>query len=253
LTSASFPDAGAAALVYVDTLRDRCEIDGDDGHHLERVRRLRVGERVDAADGAGTWRPYEIVETRRGCVVLEARGVAQREPQPTFPIALAVALQKGGLEAVVASVTELGVARIVPVRTARAVVRWDEARGAAAVRRLRVVAREAGMQSRRARLPDVDGVTDLAALVATPGLVIADRGGAPAGELGAPGPSGWTVLVGPEGGLAPEELGLLGGVTTLSLGPHVLRAATAPIAAVAVLLDQVRRIGPLGGPQMRPE
>jgi 16S rRNA (uracil1498-N3)-methyltransferase len=241
----TFPDAAAAALVYVDTLGERCEIEGDDGHHLERVRRLRVGEQVDAADGTGAWRRYEIVETRRGGVVLEARGSLEHEPEPSPPIALAVALQKGGLEGVVASVTELGVARIVPVRTARAVVRWDEARGAAAVGRLRSVAREAGMQSRRARLPEVDDVVDLEALVGMPGLVIADRDGNPAAALGAPGPDGWTVLVGPEGGLAPEELASLAGVPTLGLGPHVLRAATAPVAAAAVLLEHARREHPV--------
>jgi 16S rRNA (uracil1498-N3)-methyltransferase len=240
----TFPDAGAAALVYVETLGERCEIDGDDGHHLERVRRLRVGEQVDAADGAGAWRRYEIVETHRGSVVLEARGDLEHEPESAPPIGLAVALQKGGLEAVVAAVTELGIARIVPVRTVRAVVRWDEARGAAAVRRLRSVAREAGMQSRRARLPAVDDVIDFDALVGTPGLVVADRDGNPAAALGAPGPAGWTVVVGPEGGLAPEEVATLADAPTLALGPHVLRASTAPIAAAAVLLEQARRERP---------
>jgi 16S rRNA (uracil1498-N3)-methyltransferase len=241
----TFPDSGAAALVYVDTLGDRCEIDGDDGHHLERVRRLRVGEQVDAADGAGAWRRYEIIETRRGSVVLEARGILEHEPAPTPPIALAVALQKGGLDSVVSSVTELGVARIVPVRTARSVVRWDESRGAVAVRRLRSVAREAGMQSRRARLPVVDDVIDLDALVGTPGLVVADRDGNPAAALGAPGPDGWTVLVGPEGGFAPAERAALAGAPTLGLGPHVLRAATAPVAAAAILLEHARRERPI--------
>jgi len=52
-------------------------------------------------------------------------------------------------------------------------------------------------------------------------------------------------LVGPEGGLAPEELATLAGAPTLGLGPHVLRAATAPIAAAAVLLEQARREGPV--------
>jgi 16S rRNA (uracil1498-N3)-methyltransferase len=238
------PDAGAAALVYVDALADRCEVSGDDGHHLERVRRLRVGEHVDAADGAGTWRRYEIVETRRGNVVLEARGDVEYVPDPAPPVALAVALQKGGLEAVVASVTELGVARVIPVRTARAVVRWDDARAAAAVRRLRSVAREAGMQSRRPRLPIVDEVVEVEALLALPGLVVADRDGQPASALGVPGPAGWTVMVGPEGGFAPQERAALAGVPTLSLGPHVLRAVTAPVAAAAVLLEHARHTPP---------
>ena len=77
----TFPDAAAAALVYVESLGERCEIDGDDGHHLERVRRLRVGERVDAADGAGAWRRYEIIETRRG-VGSFVNGTAARAHPP---------------------------------------------------------------------------------------------------------------------------------------------------------------------------
>ena len=101
------------------------------------------------------------------------------------------------------------------------------------------------MQSRRARLPVVDDVVDLGALVGTPGLVVADRDGNPVAALGAPGPAGWTVLVGPEGGLAPEELASLAGVPTLGLGPHVLRAATAPVAAAAVVLEHARRERPV--------
>jgi 16S rRNA (uracil1498-N3)-methyltransferase len=54
--------------------------------------------------------------------------------------------------------------------------------------------------------------------------------------------SEWTVLVGPEGGLAPEELATLSGSVRLSLGPHVLRAVTAPIAAVALLVGETSRL-----------
>ena len=239
-------DAGAVAHVFVDALDDACVITGDDGHHLQRVRRLAPGEAVTAADGSGAWRSYAVTEVANGCLTLEARGEVERGPDtPGAPVSLAVALTKGGLDDVVGAVTELGVARVIPVRTARVVVRWDPDRARRAVVRLRAVAREAAMQSRRARVPVVDDVVALAALVDRSGLVVAARDGVTASEL-APPPKeiGWTVLVGPEGGLAPEELELLAAAPRLRLGPHVLRAATAPLAAVAVLTAEASRLGP---------
>ena len=100
------------------------------------------------------------------------------------------------------------------------------------------------MQSRRARVPIVDDVVDLAAIVDLPGLVVAARDGVGATLLPAPPEPGWTVLVGPEGGLAPAELAILGAAPRLRLGPHVLRAATAPVAAVAVLSAEAARLAP---------
>lgn len=235
--------ANAVAHVFVDALDDRCAITGADGHHLQRVRRLTVGEIVTAADGSGAWRTYEIVEVTTGGLALDARGETEHAPTPPIGVGLAVALTKGGLEDVVAAVTELGVARVTPVRTARAVVRWDPTRAAKAAVRLRAVAREAAMQSRRARIPVVEEVVDLARLVDRPGLVVADVAGVGAWELPRPTGGEWTALVGPEGGLAPEELEDLASVPRLRLGPHVLRAVTAPVAATAVLGAEVARMG----------
>jgi 16S rRNA (uracil1498-N3)-methyltransferase len=92
------------------------------------------------------------------------------------------------------------------------------------------------MQSRRAHVPEIDDVTPLAALAPRPGLVVADRAGSHPDDLDPPGSGEWTVVVGPEGGLASDELRALGAVPRVRLGAHVLRSATAPIAAVAVLL-----------------
>jgi 16S rRNA (uracil1498-N3)-methyltransferase len=237
-------DVEAVAHVFVDTLDDRCEIGGADGHHLQRVRRLTRGEYVTAADGSGAWRRYEIVDASTGSLVLEGRTEAYIEPNPLIGVSLAVALTKSGLEDVVAATTELGVARIIPVRTERTVVRWDGARAARAVGRFRTVARESAMQSRRAMIPVVDDVVELKGLVGRPGLVLADLSGVAPSVLEADFATGWTVLVGPEGGLSPDELSWLGEVPRVSLGRHVLRASTAPIAAVAVLLAEAARLGP---------
>ena len=169
-------DADAVAHVFVDALDDRCEITGDDGHHLQRVRRLTNGEPVTAADGSGAWRSYEVTGSTTGRLTLEARGDAQIASEPPIAVSLAVALTKGGLDDVVAAVTELGVARVLPVRTARTVVRWDEARATRgracgtwrAKRRCRAGARGSRSSTRS---------SDLAALVDRPGLVVADRDG----------------------------------------------------------------------------
>jgi len=236
----------AVAHVFVAALDDRCEITGPDGHHLQRVRRLTSGEIVTAADGTGAWRTYVVAEIGDHELTLVATAAAQQSPAPEWPISLAVALTKGGLEDVVTAVTELGVVRVTPVRTERVVVRWDETRARRAVERLRSVAREAAMQSRRARIPVIDDVAGFTEVSARPGLVVAAVDGISAFALPRPGgPSaeaGWTVLVGPEGGLAPDELAALADRPRLSLGPNVLRASTAPVAAAAVLATEAVRL-----------
>jgi 16S rRNA (uracil1498-N3)-methyltransferase len=107
------------------------------------------------------------------------------------------------------------------------------------------VAREAAMQCRRTTLPTVEPVLGLAAALARPGAVLAVPGGR---ALGA---ADTFVLVGPEGGWAPEELALAepaagepsapGGGAGVGLGPFVLRTETAAIAAGALLA--ARRAG----------
>ena len=244
----------AAAHTFVDSLDDVVEVAGADGHHLQRVRRLRAGEHVTAADGRGNWRRYEIEAVASGRLRLAARGGSCAEPEIVPRVALAVALTKAGaLDRVVARCTELGVARVTPVRTRRCVVQWDAAQAQRGVERLRGAAREAAAQSRRARLPEIEPVADLADLLAHPGLVVADREGVAVRALGLPNralglPNAefpgreWVVLVGPEGGLDPAELESLGRTPRLALGPHVLRAETAPVAAVTLLVEFAREM-----------
>jgi len=233
----------AAAHTFVTALDDSVEIAGTDGHHLQRVRRLRVGEHVTAADGAGGWRRYEIDAIEPGRLHLSARGERRRDPELVPGVALAVALTKAGaLDTVVARCTELGVTRITPVRSRRCVVRCDAAQAKRAVERLRTVAREAAGQCRRAQLPEVAEVADLADFAGRPDVVLADRTGGSIEGLPPAGSSAWTVVVGPEGGLDPDELEAFAGAVRLRLGPYVLRSETAPIAAVSVLVSGARAL-----------
>lgn len=194
----------------------------DDRRHLERVRRLRPGDLVSVTDGAGRW---------RWCAFggdLESLGEVQIEDPPAPPIGVAFALVKGARpELVVQKLTELGVDRIVPFVADRSVVRWDESKGQRHADRLDRIAREAAAQSRRLWWPVVESVTTFDDVVGRPGVVAADRGGA------APRPGVPLVMVGPEGGWSDGERQRL--PARFDLGPTVLRAETAAIAAATVL------------------
>jgi 16S rRNA (uracil1498-N3)-methyltransferase len=200
------------------------ELAAHDHHHLARVLRVRPGDPLTVADGAGRWCTGVLAS---GGEAVEATGpVRTVEPVPP-ELTIGFALVKGDKpELIVQKLTELGVDRIVPFRAARSVVRWDTAKAAKAVLRLRVVARSAAMQCHRPRLPVVADVADLADLVAGPGVALADRTGAPP-SLDRP-----VLLVGPEGGWAPEEQAL---GARVALGTNVLRAETAAVTAGALL------------------
>jgi len=229
-------EAAAAHVIVDGPLDDGLVVDGHDGHHLQRVRRLRVGEAVTAADGTGRWRPYRIDEVGDGRLVLEATGPSWVEPVGVPPLAIAFSLTKGAKpETVVARLTELGVDRVLPVLANRSIARWTAERAGTALARLRRVAREAAQQSRRARLPVIEPLGPVAGLVGRSGLVVGDRGGPGTGTLAPPGPGGWLAVVGPEGGFDPQELAAFEGAPRVGVGPHVLRAETAAVAVAAAL------------------
>lgn len=235
--AAAFP-AVAHVVLEGNDLPDAVRVDGDDGHHLVRVRRLRVGEEVTVADGVGRWRPYRVAGLADGGLDLGATDVAMREPASAPALAVAFALTKGvGPETVVRQLTELGVDVLMPVVAERSIARPRGERVEAVLRRLRRVAREAAMQCRRARLPRVEAPGPLAGLGGRLGLVVADREGDPAEGLADPGPTGWLLVVGPEGGFGPEDLAVLGAAPRLAVGDHVLRADTAAVAATALLVS----------------
>ena len=223
----------AAAQVFVADLASP-EPHGDDAHHLAQVLRLRPGETVIASDGEGAWRVCRYRAGSDPSRSLEPDGPLRHEQRPAEPVCIGFVPTKGDRpEWVVQKLTEQGVDRVVMVRSARSVVRWEHERAARAVERLRRVARLAAAQSRRAWLPSVEGVLPLAELAAELGGVSAPGGSGPlalAQPGGAPPVSGTTALaVGPEGGWDESELGLADRL--VGLGPRVLRAETAAVAA----------------------
>jgi 16S rRNA (uracil1498-N3)-methyltransferase len=236
--------APAAAHVFVDDLDSDGDIwiEGEDGHHLQRARRLRVGEAVTASDGRGAWRRCAIAETGEGRLRLAPAGPLTDEPVLAPRIVIAFAPAKGDQAgAVVHQLVELGVDSVMPVTLRRSVVRWDGARAEKTAVRLRRIIREAAMQSRRARLPELLEQLPLSELARRPGLLVAGPG-EDAAPPRAPADGEWIALIGPEGGLDPAELEQLEGRPRFSVGPFVLRAVTAPVAVTAALTGFRQRL-----------
>lgn len=222
-----------AAWVFVEDL-DVPVLAPGDAHHLGRVLRLRPGQPVGASDGAGRWRRCEV-EAGGKAVRLVPSGPVVADPAPQPPITLGFSLVKGDRpELVVQKLTELGVDRILPLAASRSVVRWEGERAARGVARLRLVAREAAMQCRRSRLPEVGDVTTVAAAAA--GLAgiggLCEQDGPEDPSLQRP-----ALLIGPEGGWDEAELACE--LPRVGLGPTTLRAETATIAG-GVLLCALR-------------
>ncbi len=227
----------AAAMVFVSDPTAPV-LGPDDAHHLFDVLRLRSGEPVVAADGAGSWCPCRVAAGPEGrrwrqadlADLLVPEGPVVREAETGPRLTVAFAPTKGDRpDWVVQKLTELGVDRIVPLRVARSVVRWEGERGRRAVERLARVAREAAAQCRRARLPEVDPVRTLDELGSEfgPEVVLVQPGGGP------PSLDRTVVAVGPEGGWDPDEVARFG--PGMGLGPTVLRAETAAVAAGTLL------------------
>jgi 16S rRNA (uracil1498-N3)-methyltransferase len=219
------PDGRDGPHLFVDDLAD-ARLSGDDTHHLVRVLRAAVGDPLTVCDGDGRWAPARLAELG-GAV--EVTGSVVEVPAPGRTLTVAFAPVKGDRpEWTVQKLTEIGVDRIVAVTADRSVVRWSGDRADRQLDRLRRIAREAAMQSRRCRLPVIEGLRPARDLIAASGMSTAEPGGPP--------PTGAEVglVVGPEGGWSPDEL--TGARATVGVGPHVLRAETAAVVGAALLV-----------------
>jgi 16S rRNA (uracil1498-N3)-methyltransferase len=220
---------------------------GAEARHAAVVRRISPGEWVELTDGdGGVVAGTVTVATPDRLEVAVARRWAEPAPQPRLLVAQALA--KGDrAEAAVAVLTEVGVDEVLPWAASRCVVQWRGERGAKALSRWRVTAREAAKQSRRAWLPAVAepvGTQALAALARTAALavVLHEEAVEPLAALRWPESGDVLLVVGPEGGITAEETEALGraGARVCRLGDTVLRTSTAGAVAAAVVLAATR-------------
>jgi 16S rRNA (uracil1498-N3)-methyltransferase len=229
----------------VAQIRDNAaEIRGEEARHLARVLRAEPGQQYEISDGAAAYLA-EIAVVEKERVVF--RVVAALDPPPaTLRLTLCAALVKfDRFEWMVEKATELGVAAIVPVNAARSEKGLVEAARKRA-ERWRRIAHESCQQARRLGPPEINGPVPLGvALTLDTGLryFLDEQPGAPPLLAAIPPPperratEPLTLLTGPEGGWTDAEraAAIAAGWAPVSLGPLILRAETAAIAAAALL------------------
>lgn len=238
-----------ATLFYADALPETgalAVLGGDEGFHAASVRRIRPGEQLVLGDGAGGLAHCEVEHAGRDG--LRARVLKRWSVAPgTPPVTVVQALPKSERsELAIELATEAGADGFLAWQAARCVANWHGARVEKGLRRWRAVARSAARQSRRAHIPPVDGVLSTPALtsrirdeVAGGATVLALHESATERLAGADlaGATSVLLVVGPEGGIADDEMAALSdaGATAVRLGPQVLRTSTAAAVALGAL------------------
>ena len=223
-------------------------VEGAEAHHAVAVRRLAVGEPVVLTDGLGALATCEVTATGKQRLDVVVRSLTT-VPRPEPELVVVQALPKGDRgELAVEMLTEVGVARIVPWAATRSVSVWRGDRAAKSLEKWRATAREAAKQGRRAWFPEVAplaSTADVAGFLsqAPLALVLHEEAAEPLAGLPVPDAGPLVLVVGPEGGLAPEELTAFAdaGARTVRLGAEVLRTSTAGVAACSALLARTPR------------
>jgi len=213
-------------------------LDGAEARHLSSVLRLGPGDAVELFDGRGAWAGAEIVGVGRREIELAIRESGHDAAVQGPELVMATAIPKGDrVRSLVEKLTELGVDRLVPLKTRHSVVHPRDSK----LKKMQQAVISACKQCGRNRLMRIDGLTGWDELLAVENqsLVIAERGAATVGEssvLVSGEVTGSLVLcVGPEGGWSVDELvaAEAAGATRVGLGRHVLRIETAAVALAA--------------------
>ncbi len=225
---------------------DEIHLSAEDAHHALHVLRLKPGDEAEILACEKRWHAV-FTELSPGQAVLR-----MVHPLPTAEPALSITLFQGlpkfdKMEWIVQKGVELGVSGIVPVPMIRSVSRPDEKNAQKKADRWRKIAREAGKQAGRCILPDVSDPVPLAAL--RPLIESLDAVVVPWEECRSPGLKAWAeahpglhslgIVIGPEGGISPEEIQLLHELNCepITLGPRILRTETAGIASISAFLS----------------
>ncbi|SDW15312.1 16S rRNA (uracil1498-N3)-methyltransferase [Marininema mesophilum] len=229
----------------IDVATQSLTLTGDDVHHIKNVMRLEVEGIILCCDGVGT--DYRVmIEQISGkeirCRILESFS-STGEPE-RVEVTIAFSLPKGDkVDWVLQKGTELGASAFLPFTSARTVVKLDEKKAGKRRDRWQRIVKEAAEQSRRGRIPTVHSLMNwrqcLAQFSSYDQILFAyERGGKALYQLltGRKARS-ILVIVGPEGGFTEDEATevVSEGAELLHLGPRILRAETAPLAAIACI------------------
>ena len=217
---------------------------GRDAEHV-RVLRLRPGEDMVICDGQGTDYKCRLLRADKNQVEAEVVEVSACPAEPTVKTTILCGLPKGDkTDYIIQKCVELGVTAIVPVAMSRCIVKLDGKDAAKKQARWQKIADEAAGQSGRGILPAVETPISwkqaLSRWERENTLLCYEGGGEPIGRLVTPADTAVSLVVGPEGGFDPAEVEAVTAVggRIATLGPRILRCETAPLAAIAVLMEK---------------
>jgi 16S rRNA (uracil1498-N3)-methyltransferase len=210
----------------------------DQAHYLTRVMRLGADDELLLFNGRdGEWRAAVSDVGKRGCALNIMTPTRAQTIGPDLDLIIAL-VKRARLETIIEKAAELGARRIILTTTAR--TNADHTK----LQRLHAIATEASEQTGRLDVPEVSGPQRLGDILdawpASRRLLFCDEAGdAPAAAMGLSGesPGPWAVLIGPEGGFSSAEraaIRALPSAVPVSLGPRILRADTAAIAALTL-------------------
>lgn len=229
-----------------DITGDTAVITGEEAQHISRVLRMKKGDEVTLCDGEGNFHEAVLESFSEKTVTAKITSARKAETEPETQITIFQGVPKNPkLETIVQKATEIGVVRIVPVDTLRAVAKLDKS---AKVERLRKIAKEAAKQSKRGVIPEVSDTVSFKEAVEMASK--ADLALIPYEEerevslkkaLQGQKPKTVSIMIGPEGGFEKEEIQLAkeNGITSVTLGKRILRTETAPLAVSAAILYEL--------------
>ena len=233
-------------LFYKGLLADTIEITGGDAHHLMHVMRAKAGQEIIVVDDENQVALMEMTAFREEAVTLALKERLAADTESPLDLVLAQCLLKADkMDYVVQKAVELGVTKIIPVKSQNCVVRYDAKKAAARQERWQKIAAEAAKQCGRTALTEVTPITDLANLLVDNGSIESteivfcyenEAENTVNSCLQAAKGKRLLLLIGPEGGFTLEEAAQVqnSGGKAVTLGPRILRAETAAVAAITV-------------------
>lgn len=215
---------------------------GAEAKHAASVRRMRPGEAIQITNGTGSRLRGEVAQVEPQSVVVRIEQVVF-DPAPSPRITLVQALAKGDRdELAIQAATELGVWAVIPWQADRSVSRWDGPKQTKGRERWQQIVTEAAKQSLRSWVPQVADSVTSKQLVGKFGefdavWVLEPTALDSLAKLAPNTPQTIALIIGPEGGIDPQELELFAGAGAklVRLGDEVLRTSTAGIAAISVI------------------
>ena len=235
---------------------EEMHIQGVDAHHISKVLRMQVGDKLQLVSDDGVSALAEITAFAENLVTVHCLEKISESHEPKVKITLAQGLAKGEkMDFIIQKAVELGACSVVPVAMEHSVVRLEAAKAAKKVERWQKIAESAAKQSKRDIIPKVQPVQTMSQMLASNdcavkiiayecedrlGLKAALQAAAAQGEI-----TDLLLIIGPEGGISEMELeqARQAGAVPVSLGKRILRAETAGLVAMSAIFYETGDLG----------